>query len=435
MGKRCVAEFPSKLKPLFEPHRYKILYGGRGGAKSWGIARALLTIGMNRQLRILCAREIMRTIKDSVHQLLKDQIKGLGYASFYQIRDTAITGLNGTQFIFTGLREMDAAKIKSFEGIDICWVEEGHSVTKKSWDTLIPTIRKEKSEIWVSFNPEMDTDNTYTRFVLNTVPDSWVIKLSWTDNPWFPDVLEVERAHLEKTNKEEHDHIWGGVPRTVVAGAIYAKEVTKLIEERRLRPTPYDPRLLVHSIWDLGFNDQTSIIFAQRLQSEVRIIHYMECSFMTYADWVREISKLPYAWGTDWLPWDGEITRQDTGKSAVGILKGLGRRVVKAVPKRDVEEGIRDVRMMMPRVFIDDREEKMDGAITVGCGRLMTCLRRYRRNIPTTTDEPSTPAHDQYSHGCDALRGMATIVDQMKNENEAKPLKYETWGQAVKGAM
>lgn len=135
------ARFPQKLKFLFDPYRYKIAYGGRGSTKSWSFARALLIKGSEKQLRILCAREVQKSIEQSVHLLLSDQIKMLELEWFYRITDTEITGINGTQFNFAGLSNITAASLKSYEGVDIVWVEEAQTVTKKSWDTLIPTIR------------------------------------------------------------------------------------------------------------------------------------------------------------------------------------------------------------------------------------------------------------------------------------------------------
>lgn len=140
------AEFPVKLRFLFQPARYKILYGGRGGAKSWGVARALLIQAAATPLRILCAREFQNSIVESVHHLLQAQIEATGLGSFYEIQNSVIRGGNGSEFIFAGLRN-NVTKIKSFEGVDRVWVEEAQTVSKSSWDTLIPTIRKDGSEI------------------------------------------------------------------------------------------------------------------------------------------------------------------------------------------------------------------------------------------------------------------------------------------------
>ena len=158
------AEFPEKLEFLFKPSRYKVLYGGRGGAKSWGIARALLLRGVQRKLRILCARETMNSIADSVHKLISDQVEFLGLSAHYQIQKSSIIGTNGTEFAFCGLRH-NVAQIKSYESFDLCLIEEAQAVSKSSWEVLVPTIRKENSEIWISFNPELETDATYQKFI------------------------------------------------------------------------------------------------------------------------------------------------------------------------------------------------------------------------------------------------------------------------------
>ena len=160
-----IAQFPSKLEFLFDQHRYKVAYGGRGSSKSWSFARALIIQAANRPLRILCAREIQKSIKQSVHQLLSDQIQALGLGSFFEVLEAEIRGMNGSSFSFAGLATNTVESIKSFEGVDIVWVEEAQTVSKRSWDILIPTIRKENSEIWISFNPDVDTDDTYQRFV------------------------------------------------------------------------------------------------------------------------------------------------------------------------------------------------------------------------------------------------------------------------------
>ncbi len=179
-----VAQFPDALQFLFEPARYKVAYGGRGGAKSWGFARALLILGAQKNLTILCAREFQSSIKDSVHALLAAQVHDLGLDWFYETQEKTIIGKNGTNFIFAALRH-NVDSIKSKEGIDICWVEEAVTVSKNSWDKLIPTIRKPGSEIWISFNPELDTDETYKRFIKNSPPGAVVKKVNWSDNPWF----------------------------------------------------------------------------------------------------------------------------------------------------------------------------------------------------------------------------------------------------------
>lgn len=199
--------------PLFEPHRYKVFFGGRGGAKSWSFADALLTIALERRVRILCARELQVSIADSVHRLLVDRINARKLDRFFRWTNTGIESVTGSEFLFKGLRN-NIMEIKSLEGVDYAWVEEAQKVRRQSWELLIPTIRKEGAEIWLSLNPDLETDDTYQRFIANPPDDAVVVKVTYRDNPWFSDTLEAERAYAERTlDPEDYAHIWEGEPR------------------------------------------------------------------------------------------------------------------------------------------------------------------------------------------------------------------------------
>ena len=310
------ARFPPKLNILFQPSRYKFIRGGRGSGKSWSIARALLIIGASKCTRVLCTREIQKSIKQSVHQLLRDQIENLGLQSFYQVLETEIRGKNGTQFFFSGLSDQTADSIKSFEGCDIVWNEEGQTTTARSWRILVPTIRKPGSEIWTSYNPELETDETHQMAVVRPAPDTISVLVNYSDNPWFPAVLEQERIHAKSTMKpEDYNHIWEGECKPAVEGAIYFDEVAAAEREGRFTRVAYDPLLKVHTIWDLGFADSMSIIVVQRLSSEIRIIDYIEDTHRTLPDYIRELTQKNLNWGNDYLPHDGFAHRHQTGKS------------------------------------------------------------------------------------------------------------------------
>jgi len=397
-------EFPAKLQPLFEPKRYKILHGGRGGAKSWGVARALLLAGSREPLRILCAREIQRSMKDSVHRLLRDQITALKLDSFYSVFDTEIRGKNGTLFLFTGLQSHTVDSIKSYESVDRCWVEEAHGVSKKSWDTLIPTIRKPGSEIWATLNPDMDTDETYQRFIAAPSDDTWCVKIGWQDNPWFPEVLNDERLKAKERDPEGYLHIWEGEPRRVAEGAIYRHEIEAVYRDGRVRDVPYDPLLPVHTVWDLGWNDAMTIIMCQRGLQEVRVIDYIEESNRTLDWYVAELEKRGYRYGTDYIPHDGRTRNFQTGKSTEELLTAM-KRSPYVLPMTGVEEGIKAARMVWPKTYFDKHK----------AARLLECLKRYRRDINQATNEPGQPRHDEYSHGADAWRYVGQAVDLMRN--------------------
>jgi phage terminase large subunit len=415
------AWFPEKLKVLFQPARYKVVRGGRGSGKSWGFARALLLLGAKKPLRILCTREVQKSIQQSVYQLLKDQIAALGLGSFYDVLSTEIRGKNGTQFFFSGLSDMTADSLKSFEGVDVCWVEEAQSVTKSSWDILIPTIRKESSEIWVSFNPQLESDETFRRFVVNPPPDCVSLEMNYSDNRKFPSVLEAERKHAKASMKpEEYAHIWEGKCKPAVEGAIYFDQMAQA--DKRIGEVPQDGSLKTHCIWDLGFNDSMAIILAQRVASEIRVIHYIEGTQRTLADYSAELKALrldgqPINWGQAWLPHDGFATRHQSGKSDAKVLGGLGWDV-RRVPQTDVEAGIKRAREIFPRVYFNKTRAE----------RLVECLKRYRRHVSQATGEPGKPVHDEFSHGADAFRYLAMCADELTNDSKAwdEPLKLNT---------
>ncbi|NYT76642.1 PBSX family phage terminase large subunit [Alcaligenaceae bacterium] len=407
------AQFPKKLRCLFQPSRYKFIRGGRGGAKSWSIARALLIKGAAKPTRILCTREVQKSIKQSVHQLLRDQITSLGLDSFYQVLETEIRGKNGTLFLFSGLSDLTADSIKSFEGVDVVWLEEAHSITGRSLNILIPTIRREQSEIWASFNPELDTDPIYVMAVKEPPPDSISVEINWNDNPWFPKVLELERQHAKATMKPaEYNHVWEGKCRPAVEGAIYADEIAKVEEQGRLCRLHYDPLLKVHTIWDLGFNDAMSIILVQRLASEIRVIDYIEDVRRTITSYVTDqdqdsLAQRNFNWGNDWLPHDGWATRHQSGRSDADVIKALGREPTR-VPGADVEGGIRKARGIFPRVYFNSE--------SAGVRELVEHLRRYRRHVNRQTQEAGAPVHDAHSHGADAFRYLALVADDLQNE-------------------
>ena len=204
---------PPWMNAYLPARRYKIAYGGRGSSKSWSFARMALLRGIYRPLRILCAREFQVSIKDSVHNLLARQIQLMGLDRFYTVKQTEIRGKNHTHFLFKGLRH-NAQEIKSTEGVNLCWVEEAQSVSDESWDILIPTIRETKSEIWVTFNPDRESDPTFKRFVINTPPGSICRKINHDSNPWFPAELDAERQYLQRVDPEAYAHVWLGECRT-----------------------------------------------------------------------------------------------------------------------------------------------------------------------------------------------------------------------------
>lgn len=411
------AQFPEKLQCLFEPHRFKILYGGRGGAKSWGVARALLIQGAERPLRILCGREFQNSIGDSVHQLLRSQIDELGLTDFYQVQNALITGINGTEIVFAGLRN-NTTRIKSFEGIDRAWIEEAQTVSRKSWKDLIPTIRKAGSEIWVTFNPELESDETFQRFVVHPPTDSVVVKINWRDNPWFHETtLPQDRLDDLARDPEGYRNVWEGECLSTLAGAIYAKELEKADDEGRIRTVPYDALKQVHTFWDLGWADNTSIWFAQSVGQELRLIDYYSNSQQPLQHYIQLLQNKGYTYGTDWLPHDAKAKSLATGRSVEEIMLGLGRKV-QITPNLSIFDGINAARTIFNRCFFD--KEK--------CAEGLQALRHYRYKVdPETKQLSGMPLHDENSHGADAFRYFALSIADDAPSVSARGVKMVGW--------
>jgi phage terminase large subunit len=410
------ADLPEKLQFLFEPHRFKVMYGGRGGAKSWGIARALLILGTSKPLRILCAREFQNSIKESVHHLLESQIEKVGLKSFYEVQSASIKGLNGTEFIFAGLRN-NVTNIKSLEDCDIAWVEEAQTVSKKSWDTLTPTIRKDDSEIWVSFNPELAEDETYQRFVVNPPGDAKVVKINWNDNFWFPAVLEKERLERKERDPDGYQNIWEGNCRVSLEGAIYAKELRIAQDEGRIRNVPYDALKQVHTFWDLGWADNTSIWFAQSVGAELRLIDYYSNSQMPLQHYLGVLQNKGYLYGTDWLPHDAKAKTLATGRSVEEIMLSAGRKV-QITPNLSIFDGINAARTVFNRCYFDERK----------CSEGLQSLRHYRYDVdPDSKQLSGKPLHDHHSHAADAFRYFALSIAEDTRTSSARGIKMSGW--------
>ena len=408
------AEFPKKLSILFDSARYKVLYGGRGGAKSWGVARALLIIGAKQPTRILCAREFQTSIKDSVHKLLSDQIFAMGLQDFYEITQTAIRGKNGTEFSFAGLKN-NVANIKSYEGCNICWVEEAQTTSKLSWNVLIPTIRKENSEIWITFNPELETDETYKRFVVNPPENSIVQRVNWSDNPWFPETLRLEKDALFARDREAYNTIWEGVCRQTVDGAIFAKEMQQAEFEGRITRVPYDPVKPVMAIFDIGWADATAVWFLQFIGMETRLIRYYETTQTTMSQILAKMQTFGYVYDILYLPHDAQNkTLAANGRSIEEIVRAAGFNV-RIIDRTPISDSINAARTIFPKCYFD-RENCHEG---------LQCLRHYRYDVnPDTGTFSQKPLHDNYSHGADAFRYIGLMINEPKQVKK-KQINYQ----------
>lgn len=375
-------QFPAKLRCLFRPARYKVLYGGRGGAKSWGIARALVLIAASSKKRILCAREVQNTMRDSVHKLLKDQIEALGLMPWFTITENSIRSSAGSEFIFKGLR-FDVQGVKSTEGIDICWVEEAQTVSQASWDVLIPTVRSDDSEVWISFNPHEDGDPTYQRFVVKPPPDAVVVEINYDDNPWFPGVLRREMEYCRSVDFDAYMHIWRGKPRKISAAAIFADKV--LIEAFRDDLWEQADRLFYGA--DFGFStDPSTLIRFFILGNNLYISHE------AYGVGV-ELDHMPEFYdavpGSRRWPIGADCSRPET----ISYLARQGFRIHAAEKwPGSVEDGITHIRRF-EKIVIHERCKNMADEASL-----------YSYKVDAKTNQVLPLVVDKHNHCWDAVR-------------------------------
>lgn len=387
-----VARFPTKLKFLFRPKRYKVAFGGRGSAKSWNFARALVIMMVQRvgltkpqQIRILCAREFQNSLKDSVHQLLCDQIELMGFSDYFAITDKEIKTHWGSFVIFAGLHN-NVAKIKSMEGIDICWVEEAERVSDRSWELLIPTLRKPGSEIWITFNPDSEDDPTYKRFVKHGSllgEDAIIKKISWRDNPWFPEELRKEKDYLARVDAAAYEHVWEGECRSNSDKQIMrGKYVIESFEPAADWDGPYQGA-------DWGFaNDPTTLV---RLWIHGNKLYIEHEAYKVGCD----IDKTPDLFDQSVPDARKCRTRADCARpETISYMQRHGYPEVVAVSKWDgsVEDGIAFIRQF-EQIVIHTR-----------CKHSAEEARLYSYKVDKLTGDVKAEAEDKHNHIWDAVR-------------------------------
>lgn len=371
---------PPKFAGLDQPARYKIYYGGRGGAKSHSFAEKLVRKSAKSPLRILCTREFQSSISDSVHRLISDKIVSMGFSDFFDVTQASITSTVGSQFLFKGLRR-SIQEIKSTEGIDICWVEEAQTISNNSWEILIPTIRKEGSEIWISFNPEEESDPTYQRFVLHTPPNSIIEKVGWEDNPHLPSTLEAERLYMLEVDPEAYEHVWGGHCRVMSDAVVFRNrfEVSDFDE-----PTA-GTRLYYGADW--GFSQDPTTLIRSWIKDNDLYIDQEAYGIKTELDTLPELfDTVP---GSRAWPIQADNSRPET----ISHVRRKGFNVT-AAPKwpGSIEDGIAVLKGFR-RIIIHSR-----------CKRTAEEFRLYSYKTDRLTNDILPILVDKHNHCIDAIR-------------------------------
>lgn len=421
---------PNKFKSLYQHDKsdklFYVFHGGRGGGKSWAIADFLLIIGATSKHRILCCREIQKSIKQSVHKLLSDRITALNLGGFYEILETEIRGKNGTEFSFTGLLNHTVDSVKSFEGATITWVEEAQTISKHSLDILIPTVvRTNRPMIIMSLNPRLPTDAVYADYINQERDDTIVIQVNYTDNPYCPKDIISLAEQLQASDYDEYEHIFLGKPKTIVDGAVYKKEFEKIKRENRICSVPHEDNLPVYTSWDLGILDSTAIWFFQIYGKEIRVIDYYEANGEALSHYAHILDdkrqRYGYHYGKHFAPHDIKVRDLSSGVSRLETMAKLGYYMTVGA-RLGVEDRIEASRQMLKNCYFDKTK----------CEFGLYALQNYRKAYNDRLHEfTATVVHDWASHGADAFGEGAINIGQMKPHKalkvEAPPTVKNYW--------
>lgn len=407
-------ELPPKLVSVFTGEAdVRGAYGGRGSAKTRSFAkmtavRAYMWDRAGREGIILCGRQFMNSLDDSSMEEVKAAIRSEPWLhEHFDIGEKYIrTHSKRIAYKFAGLdRSLDSIKSKS--RILLCWVDEAEPVTEEAWVKLIPTLREEDSELWVTWNPESKRSPTHKRFRGGKADERVKItEINWRDNPWFPTILERTRLRDMAERPERYNHIWEGDFAEVFEGAYYVRELLAAREQGRIAVVPVVPGVPVHTAWDLGIGDSTAIWFFQMIGNEVRIVDFYEASGHGLPHYAEMLAAKGYLYGDDWVPHDAKVRELGTGRTRVETLISLGRKP-RIVPAHNLMDGINAVRETLPHCWFDE------GRTDFG----LDALRQYRSEFNEDNAVFSDrPLHDWTSHAADAFRylAMAWRVEKAK---------------------
>lgn len=389
-------QIPEKLLPLWTTKkRYIVIKGGRGSGKSWGVADFLIVKGYLEPKRILCTREIQKSIKDSVHKLLVDTIYKHGLESFYHITERSIVGKNGTEFIFKGLA-FNSSDIKSTEGIDYCWVEEGENTSRKSLNILSPTIRKENSQIIFVYNPYMEYDPIHTDFALADRDDTLVIEINYKDNEWFPEVLRDELEYDKRTNFDKYCHKWlGQCLQHSEAQVFFGKWI---VEEFNTHE-------------DVDFNFGADFGYSNDPSTAVRNYVHENILYIQYDVWQVgcELDNLPALFNRIPKMKDnisvGDYARPET----ISHINKYGFKMVSSKKgKGSITFGIERIKSF-DKIIIHPR-----------CEKSIEEFRNYKYKVDVKTNKISNVPEDKNNHIIDAIRYSLEGID-----NKPEVVRYE----------
>lgn len=400
------------FEPLLEPARYKGAWGGRGSGKSHFFGELLVEDSLReRGLRSVCIREVQKSLKESAKRLIEDKIQslGLGQGNGFKVFNEVIQTPGDGVITFQGMQDHTAESVKSLEGFGRAWVEEAQTLSARSLSLLRPTIRAEGSQLWFSWNPRRKSDPV-DELLRGPMPptDAVVVRANWSDNPWFPAVLEQERVDCFKGTPDQYGHIWEGEYASVFTGAYFAHLLSQSRAEHRIGKVSPDPLLSVRAYWDIGGTgakaDATSIWIVQFVGREIRVLNYYEAQgqpLATHVNWLRSNG---YDGVTCVLPHDGSSNDKVHDVSYESALEGAGFPTV-VIPNQGrgaAMQRVEAVRRLLPSCYFNEE--------TTSAG--IDALGWYHEKRDEARNIGLGPDHDWSSHGADAFGLMCVAYEE-----------------------
>lgn len=365
---------------------------------------------LNPGFRGVCIREVQKSLKESAKRLLEDKISTFGLGSLFEVQEAQIKTPGGGVIVFQGMQDHTSESVKSLEGFDVAWCEEAQSLSQRSLTLLRPTIRKPGSELWFSWNRTRKVDPVDVLLTQGEPPTgSIVVKANWSDNPWFPSVLEQERLDDLRDRPDQYDHVWEGDYAKVTEGAYFAQQLSQARREGRIGRVAVDPIMQLRTFWDLGVNDSTAIWVAQFVGREIRVIDYLEGQGQPLAYYLNELRARGFARALAVLPHDGSHRDVVTAVKVEDHLRQAGFTVetIKNQGKGAAMRRIETTRRLFPRIWINEAP----------CMAGIDALGSYHERRDEARQVGLGPEHDWSSHAADAF-GLMCVAYQEPGQND-----------------
>lgn len=416
--KTARVELPPKLIPIFVGEsRYRIAYGGRGSGKTRSFAKMAAVRGYQLSQEgksgvIVCGREFMNSLDESSMAEVKAAIMSEPWlAGHYDVGEKYIRTRDGRiSFAFIGLRH-NLDSIKSKSQIHILWVDEAEPVSEAAWIKTIPTVREHGSEIWVTWNPERKNSATHKRFREDPPEGAKITEINYSDNPWFPDVLEAERKNDLAKRPDQYAHIWEGDFVTVVEGAYYARSLVDARKEKRIGHVAKDPVMQLRAFWDIGVRDATAIWIGQFVGKEIRVLDYYEAVGQPLASHLEWLRSNGYGSALCVLPHDGAQADQITATRFEDHIRSAGFDV-RTIPNQGKGAALKRVesgRRLFPAIWFNEKTTQPG----------LDALGWYHEKRDDERNIGLGPDHDWSSHAADAFGLMCVAYEEPKTTDKS----------------